>query len=57
MHWFGLAFAMGVITFTTAIGVQVAYSYCVDAYWDLSGDSIVTVVLIRNTILFGVNYG
>lgn len=57
IHWFGLVFAMAVITFTTALGVQVAYSYCVDSYWDLSGDSIVTVVLTRNTILFGVNYG
>ena len=57
IHWFGLVFAMAVITFTTAVVVKLAYSYCVDAYRELGGESMVTVILIRNTMLFGVNYG
>jgi hypothetical protein len=57
IHWFGLVVAMGVLAACIAIGCQLPVSYCIDSYKDLSGDAVVTVILIRNTMSFGVNYG
>jgi len=57
VHWFGLIFAMGVITATNSIGVQVSVSYCIDFYGDLSGKAMITVILVRNTMRFAIEYG
>lgn len=57
IHWFGLVFAMGLIAFTSAIGVTLSVNYMIDSYHDISGDAIVTVILVRNTMSFAVSYG
>ncbi|OWP05069.1 hypothetical protein B2J93_639 [Marssonina coronariae] len=57
IHWFGLVFAMGLIAATNTIGIQLSVSYCIDSYKDLSGEAMVTVILIRNTMSFAVGYG
>lgn len=57
VHWFGLVFAMGVIAASNAIGVQLSVSYCIDSYKDLSGEAMVTVIIIRNTMSFAMGYG
>ncbi|KAL1873120.1 hypothetical protein VTK73DRAFT_1081 [Phialemonium thermophilum] len=57
IHWMGPVIAMGIISFVTVVGVQVCVSYCIDSYRALSGEAIVTVILLRNNLLFGVNYG
>ena len=57
IHWFGLVFALGVAAASNAIGVQLSVSYVIDSYKDLSGEAIVTTVLIRNTMSFAINYG
>jgi prolipoprotein diacylglyceryltransferase len=57
IHWFGLVFAMGIMAATITIGCQLPVSYCIDSYKDLSGDAMVTVILIRNTMSFAVSYG
>lgn len=57
IHWFGCVFAMGVISLTIVIGLQLSISYCIDSYKDLSGEAIVTVILVRNTMSFAVSYG
>ena len=57
IHWFGLIFAMGVIAFTNTVGLQLSVSYCIDSYRELSGEAIVTVILIRNTMSFAIGYG
>lgn len=57
IHWFGLIFAMGVIAGTNSIGIQLSVSYCIDSYKDLSGEAMVTVIIIRNTMSFAVSYG
>lgn len=57
VHWFGLVFAMGVIACSNSIGIQLSVSYCVDSYKSLSGEAMVTVIIIRNTMSFAVNYG
>lgn len=57
VQWFGLVFAMGVIAMSNSIGIQLSVSYCVDSYRDLSGEAMVTVILIRNTMSFAIGYG
>lgn len=57
VHWFGLVFAMCVIAITNTIGVQVSVSYCIDSYRDLSGEAMITVIIIRNTMAFAMGYG
>jgi hypothetical protein len=48
---------MGVIALTNTIGLQLSVSYCIDSYKDLSGEAMVTVILVRNTMSFAVGYG
>ncbi len=48
---------MGVIACANTIGLQLSVAYCIDSYKDLSGEAIVTVILIRNTMSFAINYG
>lgn len=56
IHWFGVVFAMGFIGFTTTIGAVVSINYCIDSYRELSGEAIVTVIIIRNTMSFAIGY-
>ena len=46
-----------VIALTNTIGLQISVSYCIDSYRELAGESIVTVILIRNTMSFAIGYG
>jgi MFS family permease len=57
VHWFGLLFGMGMLGSTNAIGATTAINYAVDSYKDLSGEGMVTVILIRNTMSFAIGYG
>ncbi|KAK4934834.1 hypothetical protein LTR10_024002 [Elasticomyces elasticus] len=57
IHWFGLVFAMGMLACSITIGCQIPCSYCIDCYKDISGDAMVTVIIIRNTMSFAVSYG
>ena len=56
VHWFGVVFAMGVIGFTNTLGAVISISYCIDSYRELSGEAIVTVILVRNTMSFAIGY-
>ncbi|KAM0550259.1 hypothetical protein ACHAPJ_008928 [Fusarium lateritium] len=57
IHWFGLVFAMGCLAFTSAMGITLSVNYLIDSYHDISGDAIVTVILVRNTMSFAISYG
>lgn len=57
IHWFGCVFAMGVIAFINIVGLQLSVSYCIDSYKALSGEAMITVILIRNTMSFAIGYG
>ncbi|KAJ8116871.1 hypothetical protein OPT61_g1800 [Boeremia exigua] len=57
VHWVALIIAMGCLAFTSCVGVTLSVNYLIDSYHDLSGDAIVTVILIRNTMSFAVSYG
>ena len=48
---------MCIIAITNTIGVQVSVSYCIDSYRDLSGEAMITVILVRNTMSFAIGYG
>lgn len=48
MHWFGLLFAMAIISFITTCGSQIFVTYLIDSYRALGGEALVTVILVRN---------
>lgn len=57
VHWFGPIFAMGVIAMTNTFGIQLSVSYCIDSYRALSGEAMITVIIVRNTMSFAIGYG
>ncbi|KAF2644237.1 serine/threonine kinase 16 [Massarina eburnea CBS 473.64] len=57
VHWLAPVFAMGVIAMTNSIGLQISVTYCIDSYRALSGEAIITVILVRNTMSFAIGYG
>lgn len=57
VHWFGLVFAMGTISFITTAGSQISISYCIDCYRDLGSEALASVIVVRNTMAFGIGYG
>lgn len=57
INWFGLVFSMGSTAFTSTLGVTLSVNYLIDSYHDISGDAIVTVILVRNTMSFAISYG
>ncbi|OKL60902.1 hypothetical protein UA08_03121 [Talaromyces atroroseus] len=57
VHWFGLIFAMWLLSFCSACGVTLSVNYMVDSYHKVSGQAITTMILIRNTMSFAISYG
>ncbi|KAF2474854.1 MFS general substrate transporter [Lindgomyces ingoldianus] len=57
VHWFGAVFAMCILALTNTMGLQLSIAYCIDSYRALSGEAIITVILIRNTMSFAIGYG
>ena len=47
---------MSVIGFTNIPGAIISISYCIDSHREPSGEAIVTVILIRNTMSFAIGY-
>ncbi|KAK6199526.1 MFS general substrate transporter [Scheffersomyces amazonensis] len=56
IHWIGLAFGLGMICSTFPIGSAIAINYIIDCYKEVSGDGLVTMILIRNSMGFGFSY-
>jgi hypothetical protein len=57
IHWFGLIVAFGFVAFAVALSVSISVNYMVDSYYDISGDAITTIMLIRYTMSFAIGYG
>ncbi|KAK5230660.1 hypothetical protein LTR47_007514 [Exophiala xenobiotica] len=57
IHWFGLMIAMGTVAGTLCFGVTLSVNYLIDSYHDISGDALVTVIIVRNTMSFAISYG
>ncbi|ODV91957.1 hypothetical protein CANCADRAFT_30239 [Tortispora caseinolytica NRRL Y-17796] len=55
--WIGLAFGLAMICSTFPIGSAIAINYIIDAYKEVSGDGLVTMICIRNSMGFGFSYG
>lgn len=56
VHWVGLAFGLGMMVFGLVIGGGIGLSYAVDCFKEISGESMASVIIIRNTIGFGISY-
>lgn len=56
VHWIGLAFGLGMLTFGLIVGGGIGLSYAVDCFKEISGESMASVIIIRNTIGFGFSY-
>ena len=56
VHWVGLVFGLGMLTFGCVSGGSIAVSYNVDCFKSIAGESTVSVMVIRNTIGFGISY-
>lgn len=56
IHWIGLAFGLAMISSTFPLGSAIAINYIIDCYKEVSGDGLVTMILIRNSMGFGFSY-
>jgi hypothetical protein len=57
IHWVGLAFGMAIIVGMIPISASIAINYIIDSYKEISGDGMVTMILVRNSMGFGFSYG
>ncbi|KAK4498398.1 hypothetical protein PRZ48_011056 [Zasmidium cellare] len=56
IHWIGLAFGLGMLTFGLIVGGSIGLSYAVDCFKEISGESMASVIIRRNTMGFGFSY-
>ncbi|KAH8667409.1 major facilitator superfamily transporter [Tricladium varicosporioides] len=57
VHWFGLVFAQCILAISSTLCLSTAIQYATSSYRDLGGELITTIILIRNTLSFAINYG
>lgn len=48
---------MGLMSFGNSAGMQVSMCYCMESYRERSAETMVAVMLIRNTMSFAAGYG
>lgn len=53
---FGLIFALMLIATCNTSGVSISCLYAIETYQELSGDAMTTLIIIRNTLSFAINY-
>lgn len=56
VHWIGLEFGLGMLSFGCITGGSIAISYNIDCFKEIAGESMMTVIIIRNTMGFGFSY-
>ncbi|KAJ5813143.1 hypothetical protein N7447_010166 [Penicillium robsamsonii] len=57
LHWVVLLLGALLIGFCNVAGGSYALAYCVDSFRDIASESLVSVILCRNTMSFAINYG
>lgn len=57
VHWFGLLVATCVLAGCNAVGITLSVNYLADSFPAVSGDGMASMILIRNTMSFAINYG
>ncbi|EED20900.1 conserved hypothetical protein [Talaromyces stipitatus ATCC 10500] len=56
IHWIGVVIGVAFLCLTLPMGSGLAITYIIDSQKELAGESIVTIILIRNTIGFAFAY-
>ncbi|CZR64625.1 related to transporter protein HOL1 [Phialocephala subalpina] len=57
IHWFGMVFAQCILAISSTLCLSTSIQYATSAYRDMGGELITTIILIRNTLSFAINYG
>ncbi|KAJ4363224.1 hypothetical protein N0V83_010344 [Neocucurbitaria cava] len=56
IHFMGPIFGLGFVTIGVVCGGSISLSYAVDCFKEMAGESMITVIIIRNTLGFAFNY-
>jgi MFS family permease len=56
LHFMALIFGIGFVTFGVICGGAISLAYAVDSFKDVAGESMVTIIIIRNTLGFAFSY-
>ncbi|TVY36509.1 putative MFS-type transporter [Lachnellula subtilissima] len=56
LSWVGLVFGLGMLAFSVIAGGSITLSYAVDCFKEISGETMMSVVVIRNTTGFAISY-
>ncbi|KAL4782351.1 major facilitator superfamily domain-containing protein [Aspergillus varians] len=56
IHWVGIAFGLGFACVGVVMGSTIALTYVVDCYKEVAGETLISVILFRNTIGFAFIY-
>ncbi|KIX03719.1 uncharacterized protein Z518_07272 [Rhinocladiella mackenziei CBS 650.93] len=57
VHYMGLIIGVGMVEFAVVAGASAAISYDVDCFKEIAGETLILVIVIRNTMGFGFSYG
>ncbi|AOW04387.1 major facilitator superfamily domain-containing protein [Yarrowia lipolytica] len=57
IHWIGPVIGMGIIGGLATIPAVSSVNYALDCYREIGSDSLVTLIVIRNCMSFGIGYG
>ncbi|KAF7562642.1 hypothetical protein G7046_g1497 [Stylonectria norvegica] len=56
LHFMGLIFGIGFVTFGVVCGGAISLAYAVDCFKEISGETLVSIIIIRNTLGFAFSY-
>lgn len=56
-NWFALVFSQGLLSVAGTLVVSTSIHYATSCYRELAGELITTIIIIRNTLSFAINYG
>jgi MFS family permease len=57
VHWMGLMFGLAMFQFGIVVGATTALAYNVDCFKEIAGETLILVIVIRNTMGYGMAYG
>ncbi|KAK9245138.1 MFS general substrate transporter [Lipomyces tetrasporus] len=56
VHWVGLMFGMGMLGFTLSTAGSIMIGYTIDSYKEISGETLMSLNIVRCTVAFGYGY-